>query len=130
MAAAKEICVKLNIMKATAQLAYPSILRENSTTVSNNLWKKFIDYSEKQQFNRLLWLAIGLAGHGTFFTILTLAVVILTGNLFSLFAIACFAMVAVVIVNLAALPTKVTIPVLAFSVLADLAVIIAAFVLQ
>ena len=117
-------------MKATAQLVYPSILRENSTTVSNNLWKKFIDYSEKQQFNRLLWLAIGLAGHGTFFTILTLAVVILTGNLFSLFAIACFAMVAVVIVNLAALPTKITIPVLALSVLADLAVIIAAFVLQ
>jgi hypothetical protein len=114
----------------TAQLVYPSFTREQTTTVSRNWWKQFIAYSEKQQFDRLLWLAIGLAGHGTFFTILTLAVVILTGNVFSLFAIACFAMVSVVIVNLAAMPTKVTIPVLALSVLVDLGVIVAAFVLQ
>src|SRR6187399_660134 len=109
---------------------YSHVAGDKTIIRQQNLWTRFINYSEKQEFNRLLWLAISLAGHGTFFTIATLTAVILTGNIFALFAIACFAMMLVVIVNLAAMPTKVTIPVLALSVLVDISVIVAAFVLQ
>ena len=71
-----------------------------------------------------------IGGHGTLFTIATLAIVILTGNVFALFITACCAMVLVVIVNLAAMPTKVTVPVFFFSLLIDIAVIVTAILLH
>lgn len=94
------------------------------------IWSRFIEFAENQQFNRLMWLAFGVLGHGTVFTIATMAVVLMTGAVFPLLAITCFSMVAVLIVNLAAMPTKITIPVLALSLLVDLAVIITAIVLR
>ena len=77
-----------------------------------------------------MWLAFGVLGHGTLFTIATMAVVLMTGPVFPLLAITCFSMVAVLIVNLAAMPTKITIPVFALSLLVDLAVIITAIMLR
>jgi hypothetical protein len=94
------------------------------------IWSRFIDFAEKQQFNRLMWLALGVLGHGTVFTTGTMAVVLLNGAVFPLLAITCFSMVMVLIVNLAAMPTKITIPVLALSLLVDLAVIVTAILLR
>jgi hypothetical protein len=94
------------------------------------IWSRFIDFAEKQQFNRLMWLALGVLGHGTVFTTGTMAVVLLNGAVFPLLAITCFSMVMVLIVNLAAMPTKITIPLLALSLLVDLAVIVTAILLR
>ena len=93
------------------------------------IWHKFIAYASAQENNRLLWSAISIFGHGTIFTIATLAVVILTGNLFFLMAATCLTMTMVLIVNLAALPTKYTIPVLLASVFIDLLIIATAVAL-
>ncbi|MCY7312016.1 MAG: hypothetical protein LH619_14665, partial [Chitinophagaceae bacterium] len=62
-------------------------------------------------------------GHGCFFTIVTVATILLTGNNFIFWPFAIAAMTIPLIVNLAALPTKITIPVLFFSVLVDLMII-------
>lgn len=94
-----------------------------------NAWTRFIEYAEKQESNRFWWLALAILGHGTIFTIATLAVVTMLGNVFALYAIACCTMAMVVIVNLAALPAKYTIPVFFLSLLIDILVIIAAIVL-
>ena len=116
-------------------LAHPQFVLHNSTYTpfrrpAFGLWTRFIEFAENQQFNRLLWLALGVLGHGTVFTIGTMAVVLMTGAIFPLVAITCFSMVMVLIVNLAAMPTKITIPVLALSLLIDLAVIVSAIMLR
>lgn len=92
-------------------IAHPDMLygrysEATTTNIFKKQWTRFMNYAEAQEHNRLLWMAVALAGHGTVFTIATLAVVILTGNVFSLFIVACCAMVAVVTVNLAAMSTK------------------------
>ena len=86
-----------------------SFTRQYTYTNSKSLWKQFIEFSDRQEYNRLGWLVAGILGHGTIFTIATLAVITLMGNIFALYIIACCAMVMVVVVNLAALPTKYTV---------------------
>jgi hypothetical protein len=88
-----------------------------------SLWKKFITWADKQEENRFLWLTIGIAGHGFVFTIFTVMMIILTGNHFIFWPFAIAAMGMCLISNLAALPTKITIPVLFFSVLIDVVII-------
>jgi hypothetical protein len=92
-------------------------------------WKKFILYADNQQSNRLWWMAVGILGHGTIFTIITLGIVTLLGNIFVLYIITCCAMVLSVVVNLAALPTKYIIPIFFLSLLIDMGVIITAVTL-
>ncbi|MGC4104130.1 hypothetical protein [Ferruginibacter sp.] len=90
------------------------------------LWHKFTNWASLQQKNRLLWVAISLVGHTTVFTIATFITVIITGNQFPLLVSTIFTMAMVVIVNLAALPTKYTIPVFFLSLLIDAVIISAA----
>jgi hypothetical protein len=94
-----------------------------------SLLKRFLTWSDNQQPDRLLWLGIGLAVHGCIITPLVFFVVLLTGVHMTLLALAMFAMALVLIVNLAALPTKITIPAFFLSILVDLIVLISAFAL-
>lgn len=100
----------------------------HSTYQEKSLWTRFIEFCESEEEKRHFgWVGIALGGHGCVITPLTLFAIILTGNLFALWMIAAFSMAAVVIVNLAGISTKYTIPVLLFSVLIDTGVIVAAF---
>ena len=92
-------------------------------------WHKLIAYAEAQEERRFLWAAISLLGHGTFFTIGTMAVVLFTGNNFVLLTVTCLSMAMVLVVNLAALPTKYVVPVFFLSLLADIVVIVTAVAL-
>ena len=100
---------------------YPTYKRQVSPV---SLWKKFIGWTDKQEENRMLWAAIGIAGHGCAFTILTLLAILFTGNHFIFWPFAIGAMAMTVVVNLAALPARITIPVFFLSLIID-AVIIA-----
>jgi hypothetical protein len=84
---------------------------------------RFFAWCENQQEKRLLWLAVIITGHACLLTPLTLLFIMLTGNntIFWPFAIA--AMTMALVTNLAALPTKITIPVFILSILIDLAII-------
>lgn len=95
---------------------------------ADSLFTRFINWADAQQESRLLWLALALGGFGCVLTPLTiLLIVAFTGMNLFLFMATLFAMAISLIVNLAALPTKITIPVFFLSVLIDLLVIVAAF---
>jgi hypothetical protein len=85
--------------------------------------KKFIAWTETQEDSRFLWLAITLFGHGCVITPLTVFVVLMTGVNLALFMCAVTAMAMTIVVSLAALPTKITIPVLLFSFVIDAIVV-------
>lgn len=100
----------------------PSITR-NYTQPS--VFTKFINWCERQQENRILWIGLALAGHGCIITPLTIFAVVMTGNSMGLFMTAVLAMAFTLVVNLAAQPTKVTIPVFILTILVDLGIIAA-----
>ena len=103
-------------------LSISSSYHEAKSHVS--LWTRFVNWTVSEEKNRLLWLAIALAGHACFITIVTLFAIMFSGNNFVFWIFAMSGMVACLVVNLAALPTKITIPVFIMSVLID-AIIIA-----
>jgi len=86
--------------------------------------KKFTDWTKKQEEDRFLWMAIAIGGHGCFFTIITILMILFTGNHFIFWPFAIAAMAMTVVTNLAAIPTKITLPVFFFSLLIDIAIII------
>jgi hypothetical protein len=100
---------------------YHSYIR-NETHASS--WKKFIDWTKKQEEDRFLWMAIAIGGHGCFFTIITLLMILFTGNHFIFWPFAIAAMAVTVVTNLAALPTIITIPIFFLSLLMDIVIII------
>ena len=92
---------------------------------STSFLEKFINWCKGQEENRLLWLGIALAGHGCILTPLTVMAVLLAGTNLFLFILAIVAMGMSLVTNLAAMPTKITIPVLVLSILIDIAIVIA-----
>lgn len=89
-----------------------------------SLFTKFMTWCQNQQEDRLLWLGIALAGHGCVITPITVFFIVMAGLSFPLFMIALLSMAMALVANLAALPTKITIPVLLLSVLVDAAVLV------
>jgi hypothetical protein len=88
-----------------------------------SLYKRFINWCEGQDSNRLLWLGVALMAHGCIITPITVIMVLLAGTNLFLFVLALIAMGATLVTNLAALPTKITIPVFILSTLIDIAII-------
>ena len=87
------------------------------------LLTRFMTWCDKQNKNRIAWLAIALAGHGCVLTPITIFFIMMSGNSFVFWPVAMGAMAVCLVVNLAALPTRITVPVFFLSVLADLAII-------
>ncbi|HLF45644.1 MAG TPA: hypothetical protein VI548_04430 [Chitinophagaceae bacterium] len=99
-----------------------------STELKKSFWKRFINWCETQEKNRFGWMAASLTLHGCVLSILTMFVVILSGNHFIFWPFIIAAMGITLVVNLASLPTKITIPVFFASVLVDLLIIISSAV--
>ena len=85
---------------------------------------KFMNWCIGQEKNRLGWLGGILVVHGCLFTPITLFAIILSGTYFPFYIAALVAMGLAVVTNLAAMPTKFTIPIFFFSLLVDIAIII------
>lgn len=96
-----------------------------STASQISLFARFINWCEAQQFNRVLWIGIALMAHGSIFAPLTAMVVLTTVNSLPLLMLTIASMVMALVVNLAAQPTKVTIPVFFLSILIDIGIVIA-----
>ena len=82
-----------------------------------------MQWAEGQEQYRFGWVAGILAGHGCIITPLTLFAIILSGSNIVFFIAAIVAMMTSLVTNLAALPTKYTIPAFFISILVDLAII-------
>jgi hypothetical protein len=104
-----------------------SVLRHVKKVTTPSPLSRIITWSANQQENRLLWLGIVLAVHGCVLTPLTAMIVMATTYNFALFMAAIVSMAFALVTNLAALPTRVTIPAFFFSVAVDLAIIAASF---
>ena len=112
---------KANNMQTTIEHTY---VRQNNKAATNlSPWKRFINWADGQEKNRFGWTAGILVGHGCIVTIFTMLTIVFTGNHFIFWPFAMAAMSVCVIVNLAAMPTKITIPVFFISLLVDIAVI-------
>ena len=98
------------------------IERQERTSV----FTRFFNWCEGQQKNRFMWIGLALAGHGCILTPITVMAVVMSGTNMVLFMLAIIAMGMALVTNLAAMPTKVTIPVFIFSILIDIVIIIAA----
>src|SRR5688572_27502424 len=115
------------IMHTTLEQSINPTFTETSTSIT--LWSKFMNFCKSQEQNRLLWLGIALAGHGCIITPLTVMAVLLAGTNFFLFIAAFVAMGMSVVTNLAAMPTRITIPVFILSILIDIAIVVATIVI-
>ena len=89
-----------------------------------SLFEKAIAWCDHQQSNRLFWLGFSIAVHGCILTPLTVIAILLAGTNLFLFFLAIISMAASLVTNLAALPTKITIPVFFLSIIIDIAIII------
>ena len=94
-------------------------------TSSPSLVQKFFSWCKGQENNRLLWLGVILAAHGCILTPLTVMAVLVAGTNMFLFVLAIAATGMSLVTNLAAMPTKITIPVFILSILIDISIVIA-----
>ncbi len=90
-----------------------------------SIFSNFFTWCANQEQNRLLWIGIALTAHGCVLTPITGIAVQMAGNNMMLFTLVIASMVMVLVTNLAALPTKITIPVFIMSVVIDIAIVIA-----
>ena len=104
---------------------HPALVTSHVTRVERpSIIAKFMNWCIGQEKNRLGWLGGILTVHGCLFTPITLFAIVLSGTYFPFYIAALVAMGLAVVTNLAAMPTKVTIPVFFFSLLVDIAIII------
>lgn len=96
----------------------------NRVTTKQSPFARFFAWSAAQERNRFAWLAVILFVHGCVLTPLTLLFVFAGGNDIIFFFLTTLAMAISLISNLAAMPTKITIPVFFFSVLMDVVIIV------
>lgn len=114
-------------MKTTLQHPYQRSFENKVANTSP--WKRFIGWCDSQEKYRLGWLASSLALHGCVLTIITMFAVIMSGNHFIFWPFIIGAMGITLVVNLSAMPTKITIPVFFASVLIDLVIIVSCFII-
>jgi len=99
------------------------------TSVKTSLWTRFMNYAKGQEKNRLLWIGIILGAHGCILTPLVAMLSLIAGPNFFLFMTGMMAMGIALVTNLAAMPTKITIPAFVLTVLVDIAIVISCVVL-
>jgi hypothetical protein len=112
--------IEMKMATTTLQQSFATNYTERT---GSSLWNRFIAWTKGQEKNRLMWLGIALSAHGCIITPLTIMAVLLAGTNLILFILAIVAMGASLVTNLAAMPTKITIPVFFFSIVLDIAII-------
>ena len=106
------------------------VLQHPYTSVSfiNELGKtiitRLLDWCKIQEKDRLLWAALIIISHGCIITPITILSIILAGNSMLMWAFAIGAMAIPLVSNLAAMPTKITIPVFFLSIAIDIILLI------
>ena len=89
----------------------------------DNILQRFMKWAEDQNSNRLFWLGVALLAHASLLTPFTAMAVMVTSNNFALVMASLSAMGLALVTNLAALPTKVTIPAFFLSIVIDVVVV-------
>jgi hypothetical protein len=114
---------KSNYMSTTVLNRTEENYRQKSFSIP--FLTKFLNWSRNQEENRIMWVGVALVLHGCVLTPLTVMAVAFTGMNMILFMAAIIAMGMALVTNLAAMPTRITVPVFFLSVVIDLAIVIA-----
>src|SRR5688500_2496285 len=85
---------------------------------------QFLTWAENQNENRIGWIGIALGVHGCFLTPLAAMTVMVTTYNFGMFMAVIGAMALSLVTNLAALPTRITIPAFFLSIAIDIAIMV------
>ena len=106
----------------TIQQSYsPTYLR---TERKESIFSRFLNWCDGQEKFRFGWVACIIAIHGCVLAPITVLAIALGTNHIAYWGVAIGAMAIALVANLAAMPTKVTIPVFFFSVLLDIVLIV------
>jgi hypothetical protein len=93
-----------------------------------NLIERFFDWAENEDVTHHVgWVGFSILVMTAFFFPITMFAILMNGASFGLIVAAMVPLVLVFVTNLAALPTKYTIPFLFVGVLAELAIIVLSF---
>lgn len=106
------------VFNSTHQLEYVE------QTKGSTLLQRFFSWCRSQEGNRLIWLGVVLAVHGCFLTPFTIIAIAFSGLNLLLFYFAIGAMAISLIPNLAAQPTRITLPLFFLSILVDLVIVV------
>jgi hypothetical protein len=106
-------------------LQHPQSYSFRTSQKSLNPFSLFFNWCKSQEPYRFGWLAVIITGHGCVITPFTLLSIMFSGNSPVYWAFAIAAMTMTVVSNLAAMPTKITIPVFFLSLIIDATIIIA-----
>ena len=115
------------IMSTTQILQHGTLQHYRNEPVS--VITKFNAWTKKKKKSRFLWLALGFVVHRCVIAPIAIIFVGLAGNNLAMFMTVFVAMGATLVVNLAAMPTKITIPVFFFSILVDVGIIASCFMM-
>lgn len=99
------------------------------TVSKNNYLQRFLQFAEKQQPNRFGWLAFALFAQGCLLAPVTILAIIHNGNSPGLWMACVLTFVVTEVTNLAAMPTKITIPIFFAGAIMDLFLIALAFIM-
>ena len=88
-----------------------------ATEKRQSLFSRFIKWCDSQEQFRFGWVAAILTIHGCVLAPITVLAITLGGNHFAFWGVAIGAIAMALIANLAAMPTKITIPIFFLSVL-------------
>ena len=107
-------------MQTLQQTYNPSYAADRS---NQSIVSQFCAWCKGQEEYRYGWLAVIIALHGCVLSPITVLAITLGSNSMILWGVAIGAMAMALVTNLAAMPTKITIPVFFFSIIIDLAII-------
>jgi hypothetical protein len=105
----KHFCV-INITKMNTTIKQTISNVHTQYVTRPSIISQFMNWCSNQDKNRYGWLGAAVTSHGCIITPLTMFAIILSGN-------------NIIFWFLAALPTKITIPIFLFSIMMDVAVI-------
>jgi len=107
----------MQTLQQTYSPAYSVIEKKQS------LLSQFISWCDGQEKYRFGWLAAIITIHGCVLAPITVLTIALTGNNFIFWGITIAAFAIALVSNLAAMPTKITIPIFFLSIVLDIVVI-------
>lgn len=96
----------------------------------NTVVTRIVDWTKNQEKNHIAWVGVSITIMSAIFFPITMTAILFNGAMLSLIMGAMISLAAVVITNLAALPTKYTIPALLLGILMDIVLIVISFVLR
>ena len=105
-------------------ISHPISITHERTRPLRSLVIKFLTWSADQQENRLAWQGIGLFVFSCFLTPLSVLIMSLTGANLLFILIVLVAMEVTLVLDLTAMPTKITIPAFFLGVVADITIIV------